>query len=279
MILDEILAYKRNEELPRLKRRQPEAMLRAQVALASPPLDFASTLEGSGVSLIAEIKRASPSRGLLRPHFDAAELARLYAANGASAISVLTDARYFQGSAGHLAAAREVTREMGRPLPILRKDFIFDAYQVYEARVMGADALLLIVAALSDRKLRKLLNLTHRLGLQALVEVHNEAELDRALALGPRVVGINNRDLATFDVDLETTLRLRPRVPADTILVSESGIQSRVDVQRLAEAGVDATLVGTALVRAKDVAAKVRELLGEKGSRAVERRTESAGKR
>lgn len=279
MILDDILAYKRNEEIPRLKRRQPEAMLRAQAALAAPPLDFASALAAPGASLIAEIKRASPSRGLLRPQFDAAELARLYAANGARAISVLTDARYFQGSAEHIAAAWDVTRETGCPLPVLRKDFIVDPYQVYEARVMGADALLLIVAALSDRKLRKLLNLTHRLGLQALVEVHNEAELDRALAVEPRIIGINNRDLATFSVDLETTLRLRPRVPPDVILVSESGIGSRADVQRLAESGVDAMLVGTALVRAKDVAAKVRELLGEKGSRPVERRAESDGKR
>ncbi len=260
MILDDILAYKRNEELPRLKRKQPEAMLRARAKLASPPLDFAAALSPVGVSLIAEIKRASPSSGLLRPQFDAAELARAYAKNGADAISVLTDARFFQGQTEHLVTARAAAHEAGHEVPVLRKDFIFDPYQVYETRVMGADALLLIVAALGDRKLRALLDLTHQLGLQALVETHNEAELGRALALRPRIIGINNRDLATFHVDLETTLRLRPRVPSDVILVSESGIESHADVQRLAGAGVDAMLVGTALVRTKDVAAKVRAL-------------------
>jgi len=261
LILDDILHYKRTEELPRRKRRRPEAMLRAQAKLASPPLDFRAALLQTGVSLIAEIKRASPSRGLLRPRFDVAELARTYVENGAVALSVLTDARFFQGKPDHLITARAAMQEAGRNVPVLRKDFIFDPYQVYEARALGADALLLIVAALSDRQLRDLLALTHRLKMQALVEVHDERELERALAAEPRIIGINNRDLTTFQVDLDTTLRLRPHVPADVVVVSESGIHTRADVQRLADAGVDAMLVGTALVRATDVGAKVRELI------------------
>jgi indole-3-glycerol phosphate synthase len=260
LILDDILHYKRTEELPRRKRKQAEAMLRAQATLASPPLDFAAALARPGVSLIAEIKRASPSRGLLRPRFDVAELAQTYVGNGAAAISVLTDARFFQGRPDYLVTARAAMQGLGQNVPILRKDFIIDPYQVYEARALGADALLLIVAVLSDRQLRDLLSLTHRLGMQALVEVHNEAELERALVVEPRIIGINNRELATFRVDLETTFRLRPHVPADVVVVSESGIHTRADVQRLADAGVDAILVGTALVRATDVGAKVREL-------------------
>lgn len=254
-ILDEILAWKRQEVASR-RRARSLAALRADAERAAPPRDLVAALTAPGVSLIAEVKRASPSRGALRPGLDAPALARTYAAAGAAAVSVLTDGRFFRGS---LADLRAVRAAVG--LPLLRKDFVVDAYQVYEARAAGADAVLLIVAALNDGALETLYRAIQSLGMAALVEVHDEAELDRALGLGPRVVGVNNRDLRTFDVDLETTARLRARVPAGTLLVAESGIQARADVARLARMGADAMLVGEALVCAGDVAAKVQELL------------------
>ncbi len=249
-LLDEIMSWKR-EELEKQKREQPIATLRALAATAPQPLDFEAALREPGISLIAEIKRASPSKGLLTHHFDPVDLARLYVEHGARAISVITDARFFQGKLEYLTQVKEVVTEMGANVPVLRKDFIFDPYQVWEARVAGADAVLLIVAILSDSALRDLLNLTHRLGMHALVEVHNEQELARAITAGARIIGINNRDLRTFEVDLGVTERLRPLIPPDLVVVSESGIHTADDVRRLAALKVDAILVGESLVRAK----------------------------
>jgi indole-3-glycerol phosphate synthase len=254
-ILDEIVAWKR-DEVARLKLARPVEAVQAEAALAPPPRDFAAALRAPGVRLIAEIKRASPSRGLLRPDLDAVALAREYEANGASAISVLTDAHFFQGSLDDLRAVR---RNVG--LPVLRKDFVLAPYQVYEARAAGADAVLLIVAALDDGDLAALHRLIRRLEMYALVEVHDEAELERALEIEPHVIGVNNRNLRTFEVDLGTTARLRPLVPADVVLVAESGVHTRADVARLSAIGADAMLVGEALVRAADVGRKVRQLV------------------
>ena len=249
-LLDEIMAWKR-QEVAKVKRERPLATLRALAATVPKPLDFAGALRAPGVSLIAEVKRASPSRGLLCHDFDPERLARTYVTHGAAAISVLTDARFFQGKLEHLTQVKETVVAQGRPVPVLRKDFIFDPYQVWEARVAGADAILLIVAVLGERDLRDLLAETRRLGMEALVEVHNEQELARALTAGARIIGINNRDLRTFTVDLGVTERLRPLVPPDIVVVSESGIHTPEDVKRLAALGVDAILVGEAFVRAK----------------------------
>lgn len=282
-MLDGIMRHKR-EELPARQRQMPLADLRALAVTAPEPLDFAAALRQLGVSLIAEIKKASPSRGLLCHDFSPARLAQTYAQGGASAISVLTDSRYFQGQLEHLTTVKEVMvygygsnkeddrkvrgsegQGAGKPanLPVLRKDFIFDPYQIVEARVAGADALLLIVAVLGDTELASLLAETRRHGMEALVEVHDEAEIERALAAGAEVIGINNRDLRTFTVDLAVTARLRPLIPAGKIVVSESGIHGPEDVRRLADLGVDAMLVGESLVRAKpeERLGKVRELV------------------
>jgi indole-3-glycerol phosphate synthase len=257
-ILDEII-HRKQGEVARCRRAQPIEAIQAEMALAPPSRDFAAALRASGVSLIAEVKRASPSKGLLRPDFDPVALAREYECNGAAAISVLTDEHFFQGSLDHLRAVRQSVS-----LPVLRKDFVIDPYQVYEARAAGADAVLLIVAALSNSALQAFHQLVQQLGMVALVEVHNGAELERALKIEGRlrVLGINNRDLRTFKVDLETTAHLRPRVPAGVVLVAESGVHTPHDVVRLADIGADAMLVGEALVRATDAGSKVRQLIG-----------------
>jgi indole-3-glycerol phosphate synthase len=254
-ILDEIVEWKR-VEVAQNRSARPLHVVQAEVEAAPVPRDLAATLRAPGVSLIAEIKRASPSRGLLRPDLDPAALAHEYAANGAAAISVLTDARYFGGALEDLSTVRHTV-----DLPVLRKDFILDAYQVFEARAGGADAVLLIVATLTDADLSSLYLLTRELGMSALVEVHNEIELARARALPARIVGINNRDLHTFQVSLETTAGLRPLVPTEVTLVAESGIHTPDDVAHLAALDIDAMLVGESLVRAQDVGAKVRELV------------------
>jgi indole-3-glycerol phosphate synthase/phosphoribosylanthranilate isomerase len=255
-ILDDIFAYKRTELVER-KQARPLSDVQAGARRAAPPRDLVQALRDSAArpALIAEVKRASPSRGLLAPDFDPARLAHTYQQNGAAAISVLTDERFFQGHLDHLRAILEEA-----DLPILRKDFVFDPYQVYEARSAGADAVLLIVAMLGDDTLRSLYGLARELGMAALVEVHDEAELRRALALQPRLVGVNNRDLHTFSVDIETTAQLRRFVPPQVTLVAESGIHTPADVDRLAQIGVDAMLVGESLVVAEDTGAKVREL-------------------
>ncbi len=255
-ILDEIVAAKR-EELGQVKAAVPLAAVQEGIGRRPSPLSLADALRGGGVRLIAEVKKASPSRGLLRPDFDPVELATTYASNGASAISVLTDPR-FQGEPEHLSAIKEVGASGGAP--VLRKDFIFEPYQVYEARAMGADTYLLIVAILSPVQLAELLALGRELGMDALVEVHDGDELQVALDAGAEIIGINNRDLRTFHTDLAVTEGLAPLVPGDRVTVSESGIFTPEHLQRLGRLGVDAALVGEALVTAPDTAAKVREL-------------------
>jgi indole-3-glycerol phosphate synthase len=270
--LDRILEHKR-AEVARQKLKIPLAQLEIRLDGAAPPRDFATALRRPDrTALIAEVKKASPSKGVLIEHFDPLALARTYATNGAAAISVLTDVRFFQGSLKYLEGIRGMGDGNGSPSPIphppplLRKDFIFDPYQVYEARVYGADALLLIVAALDDLALAELLSLTHQLGMQALVEVHDEVELERALAAGAMIIGVNNRDLRTFVTSLETTARIAARLPAAgrPVLVSESGIATPDDVARVRDWGADAVLVGEGLVKVPDIAARVRELAGVK---------------
>jgi len=257
LILDRIVADNL-EELESRKRRFPLKEWQ-RVALEQPrPLDFASALRGNHIKLIAEVKRASPSQGIIRPDFNPVEIAQTYADNGAAAISVLTEAKYFQGSLDHL---RDIRKALGDRLPLLRKDFILDPYQVYESRAYGADSLLLIVAILTPGKLEALLGLSHELGMSCLVEVHNEAELEITLNSGAKVIGINNRDLSTFDVDLTTTKRLRLLIPQGRIVVSESGIKNRSDMEKMKRWGVDAVLVGESLLTAPDIRAKMKELL------------------
>ena len=255
-ILDEIIAWKRNE-IASLKAAEPLERVQAAAAGAPAPRDFAGALRKPGVSLIAEIKRASPSKGLLQPDLDPVALAREYEAGGASAISVLTDERFFQGSLDDLRAVRQSVS-----LPVLRKDVLLEPYQVYQARAAGADAILLIAATLEGEALASLHRLAAELGMAALVEVHSSPELVRALGVNPSIVGINNRDLRSFEVSLDTTECLRPLVPKGSVLVSESGIHSRGDVARLEALGTDAILVGEALVRAPDAGDKIRELIG-----------------
>lgn len=264
-ILDEIMGYHR-EQLPKIMRDVPLEDVRALARMAGPTVSLQEALSRPGVALIAECKKASPSKGLLVPHYDAVELARTYVQSGASAISVLTDARHFQGSLEDLRDVSEALERVRSPLtkqrvPVLRKDFIFHPYQVYEARAAGADTVLLIMAVLSDHDFRELLALTHELKMEALVEVHDEEELARALAMPVGVVGINNRNLQTFVVDLQTTVRLRPQIPEGIRVVSESGIRTPEDVATVAAAGVDAVLVGESLVTSKNTARAVRGLV------------------
>jgi indole-3-glycerol phosphate synthase len=249
-ILDEIMTFHR-ENLPKIMREIPMADLHALASVAPPPLDFYAVLKRPGVSLIAECKKASPSKGLIVPHYDAVEIAKAYVKAGASAISVLTDARHFQGSLADLRDVKEVVGK--KKVPVLRKDFIFHPYQVYEARVAGADALLLIAAVLSDSDLQELLALTHRLGMNALIEVHTEEELARVLPLNPRIVGVNNRNLQTFEVDFDNTARLRQQIPAEVVAVGESGLKNASDVRKMARIGVDAILVGETLVKSNNI--------------------------
>lgn len=254
-MLEKIVALKK-EMVEQRKKVLPLSCLKERIARQRPPLDFASALVGDHIRLIAEVKQASPSRGVLNPNLNPTKLAKTYAEGGAAAISVLTEENYFKGSIDYLAAIREVVR-----LPLLRKDFIFDPYQVYESRAYGADALLLIAAILSRPQLEELLSLSHSLGLRCLVEVHKENEVERAVRSKARIIGINNRDLDTFNVDINTTRRLRPLIPKEKIVVSESGVKSRKDIEKLRKWGVNAILVGEALVTAGDVLTKMKELL------------------
>jgi indole-3-glycerol phosphate synthase len=258
--LAEILEHKRRE-LTLARERQPgDALARRARRLAEAPRGFRRALEsGERPRVIAEIKRRSPSRGEIRPDFDAVACARAYASAGAAAISVLTDARYFGGSLELLAQVRDAVS-----LPLLRKDFIVDAYQVDEARVHGADAVLLIAAALDGSALKGLAAHAEALGLDALVEVHDERELEAALAAGADLIGINNRDLRTFEVDLGVTERLAGKLPEGCIGVAESGIFTPRDWERLEAAGAHAFLVGEALMRESDVGAALRRLRREK---------------
>jgi len=266
-ILDEIIAYKRTTALPRRKQLVSPEEIRARALAAPPARDFSALLRRPGeVAIIAEAKKASPSRGLLCPDFDPLRLAEAYVRNGATGVSVLTEEHYFQGSIEYLEQIAGFRAASGIPFGILRKDFVIDAYQVYETRAAGADALLLIVAVLSDTALGELLALTHALGLQALLETHDRVEVERALASGARLIGANNRTLHDFSVDLNTCLALRSVVPADACFVAESGIRTRADVERLGAAGVDAVLVGESLVTARDPGAQVGLLAGVRRS-------------
>lgn len=265
MILDKILQDKKLE-VERLHIDTPPEYLLDVALQLDPPLDFKAAISGqsdasdrserSDIRLIAEVKKASPSKGLIRPNFDPIAIARRYEETGAPAISVLTDEKYFQGKLEYLTQIRQAVG-----IPLLRKDFIIDPMQVYEARAAGADAILLIVAALSLGHMHELLEVARGLGMAALVEVHTESELCTALSVGADIIGINNRDLQTFETRLETTLELASRVPPDQVLVSESGINTRADVERLMEAGVDAILAGESLMREPDPGTKVLELL------------------
>lgn len=257
MILDEI-AGKRREQLKREMDAVPFETVKRTAEQAPVPLDFKTSLQKGRMSVIAEVKKASPSKGLIRPDFHPAQIARNYEAAGANAISVLTEEAYFQGSSEVL---REVRAEV--EIPILRKDFILSPYQIYEARAIGADAILLIGALLSTEKLKEFKKIADSLGLASLTEAHNEEELEKVLSAGTEIVGINNRDLRTFGVDLGATARLARLVPQDCILVSESGVRNRSDFIAAEKSGAKAVLIGETLMRSKDPAATLRELRGE----------------
>lgn len=220
-------------------------------------VDFKAALLDSTLGLIAEIKQASPSKGLIRKNFNPEEIATEYSRNRVSAISILTDEEFFQGSLEYLQQVRKITN-----LPLLRKDFIIDPYQIYEAQAYGADAVLLIVNILTEEKLAELIDLTRKLGMRALVEVHTAEELQTACQADAEIIGINNRNLKTFETDIEQTLQLQELLPADKVIVSESGISTRDDIQKLAAVGVDAVLIGEALMRSGDLSNRIAELLG-----------------
>lgn len=258
-ILDEILARTVTDVEAR-KSRTPYADVERRASLAAAPVSLQRSLSRPGISVIAEIKRASPSRGVFPVVVEPALVAADYVAGGAAGISVLTDEPFFQGSLNDMEVAAEVAHAADAPIPVLRKDFIVDPYQVAEARAHGADAILLIVAALDDALLTELFAAARAFGLDALVEVHDEAEMARAIAVGAGVIGINNRDLRTFSVDLATTERLAPLAPDGAVIVAESGVFGPQEIERLASAGADAVLVGEGVITAPDRAEAVRAL-------------------
>jgi len=256
-ILEKIVAYKK-EELASRKKELPLEHLKELSRAGAGTRSFREALRPSDkIHLIAEVKKASPSKGVLRADFNPIEIAKIYQQSGADAISVLTDRHFFQGDLRYLEQIHEVVT-----LPLLRKDFIFDPYQIYEARVFCASAILLIAAMLEDSQLKDFLAMARELALDGLVEIHTQEELDRVLPLEAPLIGINNRDLNTFHTDLATTFTLLPHIPEDRIVISESGIHSRQDVLSLKRAGVEAILVGESLMKSADIGAKVRELLG-----------------
>jgi indole-3-glycerol phosphate synthase len=258
-ILDKIVASKRRE-IEEARHRLPVRELETRLANAPAVRDFQAALQKPGeIQIIAEVKKASPSAGMLRADFDPVAIAQTYERHGAACISVLTDGPFFQGSLGHLSAIRSHVK-----IPLLRKDFILDRYQLLEARLAGADAVLLIAEILEREQLLQLLREAEELGLQALVELYDEVNLSRVIDSGARLVGINNRNLHTFVTHLEHTLELAARVPGEVCLVSESGIRDRIDIQRLAQAGVRAVLIGETLMCAPDIGAKLDELRGKR---------------
>lgn len=255
MILDEILE-KRRLQLQEEQHKTPLAVLEKQLNLAKPPRDFLAAVMEPGISLIAEVKKASPSRGMINAHIVPGELAKTYQRGGARAISVLTERAFFRGHADYL---REVKAQVS--LPALRKDFIFDPYQIIESKVLGADAVLLIMAMLSDRDYRELYKLANDLGLKCLVEVHDRQELERALQVNPDIIGINNRNLKSFSVDIKTTLELLSYIPPGVAVISESGINNFTQVELLSQQGVHGILVGEALSGSADVPLALQKLL------------------
>ena len=256
-ILEEIVATKK-EEISSARRALPEGELESRLDNAPPVRDFFGALAADGpIRLIAEVKKASPSAGIIREDFDPVSIAKTYEAHGATCISCLTDEKYFQGS---LEFLRSIHSQVD--LPVLRKDFIIDSYQLLEARIAGADAILLIAECLEDCDLRKLYNETVELGMTPLVELYEPENLPRVLEAGATLIGINNRNLHTFEVDIDHTLRMREKIPDDCVLVGESGIRTNTDVRKLEAAGVDAILVGESLMRQPDIGAAVDALLG-----------------
>ena len=257
MILDTIIAHKQ-KELQIEEEQVPLTKLKSKLANLPPTKDFRAAIAQSGnINLIAEVKKKSPSKGIIREDFDPIQIAETYAKNGAAAISVLTDVRFFDGRLDYLSSIRQVV-----DVPLLRKDFTIDPYHIYQARVAGADAILLIVAALTKDQLREFMDIAASLSLASLVEVHTDTELEIALDVGAEIIGINNRDLRTFHTDLATTFSLREFLPTGKVVVSESGIYTRADVESLREAGVNAILVGESLMRSSDIGEQVRKLIG-----------------
>lgn len=270
-VLDQIMSWKRQEVESRME-ELPLDQIRAFCSVSPPALDFGAALTAQpGTSLIAEIKRASPSRGLIAKDWDPALMGEIYVREGAAAISCLTDSRFFQGQLEYLTSVKERLREKKLSAPVLRKDFIYHEYQVYEARMAGADAILLIVSVLGDSQLKSLLSLSRKLGMEALIECHDEDEVARALDADALVIGINNRDLRTFDVDISTTERLRASIPKEKIVVAESGIRTTDDVTVMVKMGADAILVGETFSKLPQSqrAAKVREFV-EAGRKVTE---------
>ena len=256
MILDTIIAHKQ-KELAAEQAQAPLTQLETEVVNLPPTRDFREAIAGSGtVKLIAEVKKKSPSKGIIREDFDPISIAEAYVQNGAAAISVLTDKHFFAGELAYLRAIRDIV-----DVPLLRKDFTIDPYHIYQARVAGADAILLIVAALTETQLRTFMDVANSLSLACLVEVHTPEELAIALDVEAQIIGINNRDLRTFHTDIATTFRLREAIPADKVVVSESGIYSREDVTKLQEANVQAMLVGESLMRSPDIGKQVQLLI------------------
>ena len=257
MFLEKILEGKK-EEVAAQKGLLPLSDLKRRLAEVPAPLDFRGALRSRECALIAEVKRSSPSKGRIREDFDPVAIARIYAENGAAAVSVVTESRFFEGRPLFLSQIRQSVQ-----IPLLRKDFIIDSYQIYEGRLLGADAVLLIARILEAPRLREFIELSSDLGLSPLVEIHDEADLEKAVSAGAEVIGINNRDLSTFATDLGVSLRLAPLVPPETLVISESGIRSQGDIARLMAVGIQGFLVGETLMRERDVAGKMKELMAQ----------------